>query len=322
MKDCPIWSTRCSAFVQTKGLFETLTDKVELSGRPAPMREDANYAQPREHESQIQARATAAQEEDCRNNQIWCCLAMTLDASSIMLIRLGCVNNKGLGDGQKAWQLLQQRFRSNGTTTVTNLMRQLARIQLREDKAIHWYIIRAQELVIRLIHDGEKFFETLFNVMLLNGLPQRFENFLVQESFNPAERFVELRECLANFKASRIQRDDMEEDQHVAMSAKNSFHRFRILASFESHLRKFFSKHRSSKNPRLCFVSNNSGHLTASCYKKDNVECSVCNHKYFPPGARKHQQRSLHKGLASRSSAENSFEVSETDLVVNSCSTD
>ena len=135
---------------------------------------------------------------------------MTLDASSLLLIRHDCVNSNGLGDGQKAWQLLQQRFRSDETITVISLMRQLARLQLREDKAIHQYFIRAQELVTRLHHAGEELSETLFNAMVLNGLPQRHENFVVQESFNPAENFVELRKRLTNFEESHRQRDDVE----------------------------------------------------------------------------------------------------------------
>ena len=124
---------------------------------------------------------------------------MTLDASSFMLIRHDCVNNKGLGDGQKAWQLLQQRFRSDETTTDISLMRQLARLQLREDEAIHQYFIRAQELVTRLHHTGEELSETLFNAVVLNGLPKRYQQFVVQESFNPAEKFLELRKRLNNF---------------------------------------------------------------------------------------------------------------------------
>ena len=145
-----------------------------------------------------------------------------------MLIRHDCVNSKGLGDGQKAWQLLQQRFRSDKTTTVISLMRQLARLQFREDEAIHQYFITAQELITRLHHAGEELSEALFIAMELNGLPQRCEHFVVQESFNPAENFVELRKCLNNFEETRRQRDDVEEDQHVAMSAKNASHQIGI----------------------------------------------------------------------------------------------
>ena len=154
---------------------------------------------------------------------------MKLDASSLMLIRHDWVNSKGFGDGQKAWQLLQQRFRSDETTTVISLMRQLAKLQLREDKPIHQYFIRAQEMVTRLHHAGQELSETLFNAMVLNGLPQRYKHFLVQESFNPVENIEELRKRLTNFEESHRQRDDVEEDQHVAMSAKNASHQIGTL---------------------------------------------------------------------------------------------
>ena len=129
-------STCFSAFAQTRGLFETLIDTIELLDRPATLREDVNDAQTREHEPQIQSRATDVQEDESYKNWI-CYLAMKLDASSLMLIPHYCVNNRGLGDCQKPWQLLQQRFRSDETTTVISLMRQIASLQLREDKSIH-----------------------------------------------------------------------------------------------------------------------------------------------------------------------------------------
>ena len=57
-EDYSKWSTRFSAFAETKSHFETLTDRVEIPDRPVPLKEDANDAQTREHEVQPQARAT------------------------------------------------------------------------------------------------------------------------------------------------------------------------------------------------------------------------------------------------------------------------
>ena len=67
---------------------------------------------------------------------------------------------------------------------------------------------------------------------------------------------------------------------------------------------------------------NKPGHLAASCYKKDNALSSICKAKGHLASAYKHQQKSPHKGLASSLSADSSFEVSKTDLVVDSGSTD
>ena len=152
--------------------FHTHTLLTYLTGQ-YDWGQNANDAQTRECEVQTQARATAANENANRKNQIWCHLAMTLDARRLMLIRHACVNSKGLGYCQKAWLLLWQRFGSDETTTVISLMKQWGRQQIRQHKAIHQYFFRAQELVTRLQHAGDEHSETLFNAMVLSGLPQR-----------------------------------------------------------------------------------------------------------------------------------------------------
>ena len=164
-EDYSTWSTLFSAFVQTKGLFEMLTDSFELHERPAPLRENANASKTREHDAETEAIATAVQAIESSKNQIWGYLAMKVDASSLILIRYDCVNSRGLCDIQKAWQLLQQRFRSDETHTERNLIRQLNRLQLREDKAIQQYFIREQEMAARVHHDDNEFSETMFQVI-------------------------------------------------------------------------------------------------------------------------------------------------------------
>ena len=147
-----------------------------------------------------------------RKKTLCCYLAMILDSNSLMLIRHGCVDHKGLGEGQKAWGLHQERFRSNETETVVSLMRQLARLQLKKDEALHNYFIRAQKLSTRLKQAGEHLSEPLLNAMVLNGLPERHEHFEVQESFNPAGSFVDLRTTLNSYEESRLHREKMQDD--------------------------------------------------------------------------------------------------------------
>ena len=126
--------------------------------------------------------------------------------------------------------------------------------------------------------------------MVLNGLPQRYEHFVVQESFKPAENFVELRKRLNNFEESRRQSDGVEEDQHVAMSANNASHQIGIHSSFESHPRKTSSKPSSSKSPSLCLVCDKPGHLAASCYKRTTLYLArhICKAKGHLASACKH----------------------------------
>ena len=83
-------------------------------------------------------------------NTLWCYLATVLDSTRLMMIRHDCVDRKGLGECHKAWALLRERFRSNETVTVVSVMRQLARVTMKEDEALHNSFIRAQELSKRL----------------------------------------------------------------------------------------------------------------------------------------------------------------------------
>ena len=76
------------------------------------------------------------------------------------------------------------------------------------------------------------------------------------------------------------------------MSAKNASHQIGIHSSFKSHPRKIFSKPISSKGPRLCFVCYKTGHLAASCYKKDIAVCGICKAKGHLASACNHQQKS------------------------------
>ena len=46
---------------------------------------------------------------------------------------------------------------------------------------------------VKTYRSWRKMSETLFNTLVINGLPEKYEHFVVQESFNPASTFTELR---------------------------------------------------------------------------------------------------------------------------------
>ena len=45
-----------------------------------------------------------------KRNNVWCHLALTLDATTVVLMRHDCVEDDGIRDGAKAWKILQERF--------------------------------------------------------------------------------------------------------------------------------------------------------------------------------------------------------------------
>ena len=79
-------------------------------------------------------------------------------------------------------------------------MRQLARLQLKEDEALHNYFIRAQQLSTSLENARKHLLRPLLNANVLNSLSKRYEHFLVQENINYACSFVVLKTRLTNYE--------------------------------------------------------------------------------------------------------------------------
>ena len=98
-----------------------------------------------------------------RRNKVWCHLALTLDATTLMQMRHDCVGDEGIGDRAKACKFLQERFKSVQMPTVVTIVAQLARLQLEVSDDLDSFFIRGQELFTSLLEAGESISETLFN---------------------------------------------------------------------------------------------------------------------------------------------------------------
>ena len=179
------------AMMQTMGLFKSLYGTEEQPKEPAQLANGANNDEKKNHKLLKDAYEKEVRDIKEKRNNVWCHLALTLDVTTLMLMRHDCVRDDGIGDGAKAWKLLQKRFRSVETTTVVNFAPHLARLQLEDAEDLNSFFIRGQELLTRLQEAGEATSETLFNALVLNDLPMRYESFVFQESFNPETNFKE-----------------------------------------------------------------------------------------------------------------------------------
>ena len=200
---------------------------------------------------------------------MWCHLALTLDATTLMLMRHDCVGNDGIGDGVKAWKLMQEIFQSVETRKVVTLVAQLARLQLKDAEDLGGFFIRGQELLIRLQKAGEAVSKTLFNNLVLNDLPMRYESFVIQESLDPATNFTELRKRLQNFHESTAQRHKGQSGS-VALAVKHDF--------------------KKGTKKGNCFVCGIPGHFAKDCRRKQTAQCSKCDEKSHLTGACKRQR--------------------------------
>ena len=189
---------------------------------PAPLANGASNDEKKNHKVLKNAYEKEFADIKEKRNKLGCRLALTLVATNLMLMRHDCVGDDGIGDGAKAWKPLQERFQSVETPTVVTLGAQLARLQLNDAEYLDSFFIRGQELLTRLQEAGEAVSEALFNALVLNGLPMRYESFVKQESFNPATNFKELRKRLQNFHDSTAQRHKRQSGS-VALAVKRDY---------------------------------------------------------------------------------------------------
>ena len=200
---------------------KALLGKEIIPEEIAPLAEDASNEQKTAWDAKVPVRNKQIEGIKERNNTVWCHISLALDNNSLLYVRHDCLSSDGVGDGAKAWRLLQQRYSNVEKPTVVSLVRQISRLQLDENEKLSEYFIRAQELMSRLTEAGENISETLFYAPVINGLPEKYEHFIVQESFNPAANFTELRTRLQNYDDSRLQRSQAE-DSATAMHSGNT----------------------------------------------------------------------------------------------------
>ena len=194
-QDFPLWSRRFVAIVQTKGLEKSLLGTEKRPNEPAPLAngtsKDGNDKKwtTRCWRMYLRRKFRHQREED----NVWCHLWLTLDATNLKEMKHACVRDDGIGDGAKAWKLLQEGFQSLETLTVFTLVTELAQLQLEDSNDLDRFLFRGQDLLIKLQEARKAVSETLFNVLVLNGLQTSYESFVIQESFSNATVFTLMR---------------------------------------------------------------------------------------------------------------------------------
>ena len=110
------------AMIQTEGLYKSLLGTEEQPNEPAPLAKWANNDEKKNHKVLKDAYEKEVADIKEERNNVWRHLALTLDATALMLMRHDCVGDDGIGDGAKVWKLLQERFQSVDTLTVVTLV--------------------------------------------------------------------------------------------------------------------------------------------------------------------------------------------------------
>ena len=154
--------------------------------------------------------------------------------------------------------------------------------------------------------------------MVLNGLPERYEHFVVQESFNSAGSFVELRTRLMNYEENCIHREIVDDVvSHVAMTSKKAKPEHKSSSKYKA-------PPKSSSGQLTCYCCGMKGHMRSECYKRKKAECTFCKQKgHLVQACMKKAPSTKPVSLASSLKSDRaSSGAKEQDLVVDSGSTD
>ena len=163
--------------MQTKGLYKSLVRTEEQPNEPAPLAHGASIVEKSNHKVLMEKEVTDIRE---KRNNVWSHLALTLEATNLMLMKHDCVVDHGIADEARARELLLGRLQSVETPTVVTLVAQFVRLQLEDAEGLDSFFIREPELLTRLQEAVEAVSETLFNALVLNRLPMWYENFVLQ----------------------------------------------------------------------------------------------------------------------------------------------
>ena len=122
-----------------------------------------------------------------------------------------------------ACKLLQEKFYGVERPSVgrhVSLLCQLTKLRLGSKEDLDDYFVRSQGLMTRLSEVGEAITGTLFNALVIIGMSDNYEHFLMQDHFQPAKAFPQLRKRLKNHDVSRkAPYGERTEHGHVAMRA-------------------------------------------------------------------------------------------------------
>ena len=125
-EDLSIWSRRIVAVFQKKGLYKSLLGIDEQPNEPAQLANGASNDQNRNHKVLTVSYEKEVADIKEKGNKGWCHLALTLDATTLMMMRQDCVSDNGIGDGAKVWKIFLERFQNVEIPTVVTLVAQLA----------------------------------------------------------------------------------------------------------------------------------------------------------------------------------------------------
>jgi hypothetical protein len=154
----------------------------------------------KDEETEEETRTRTAEEapRDEQRYKVWCEIIQCLDRKSVMFLRSHKPN------GMAAWKALVQQFKSSERPRIHATMGKLTSLRMTTGETITEYLTRAEDLQIDLRDVGEHVSDSMFEAMVLKGLPHEFEGIITVLNHGEKKQYEQMKQELINFSNTRL----------------------------------------------------------------------------------------------------------------------
>ena len=173
-------------------------------------------------------------------------LAICLDRAS-----LGLIKRKAKDDGVEAMQELRKYYLRETSQRIHSYWRTFINCKM-EDRSVAAYLAQIDETIASLTEAGEKISDILTVTVVLNGLPQKFTNFVdIANQRHPPYKYEELKIALLN--QEDIKKKETEQTDSV-MATKNVDRKFKpkcFICKKIGHIASEYPLEKDKKNSKV-----------------------------------------------------------------------
>ena len=193
-------------------------------------------------------------------------LAICLDRTS-----LGLIKRKAKDDGVEAMKELRKYYLRETSQRIHSYWRTFINCKM-EDRSVAVYLAQIDETIASLTEAGEKISDILTVTVVLNGLPQKFENFVdIANQRHPPYKYEELKIALLN--QEEIKKKETKETESV-MAIRNFDRKYKpkcFIRKKPDHIASDcpLKKDRKNFNQKYCEYHKSKSHNTSECRNVD-----------------------------------------------------
>ena len=178
-------------------------------------------------------------------------------------------------DGRKAYRILTSHYAGSGKPRVISLYTELTSLVM-TNETVTDYVIRAEKAACALKAAGETISDSLLIAMLLKGLPDSYNPFVVVVTQNHKDQtFSDFKEQLRSFEQTELARKSTNaEDSIMNLKTDNRNSRSNV------HMSNADSREKPTSNFK-CFKCDKIGHIARNCRVtattgRNKLWCSHC----------------------------------------------